>query len=63
MSQNRPDKKEVVRILKENIDIIKSFGVRKISIFGSVAQGNAKVDSDIDILVEFEEDKKTLKTS
>ena len=30
------------------------FGVRELSVFGSVARGEAKPDSDLDLLVEFE---------
>jgi len=36
---------------------LKEFGVRRIGIFGSFARGEAKKDSDVDVLVEFE--KKT----
>ena len=32
---------------------IKSFGVKKLTLIGSYASGRAKVDSDIDFLVEF----------
>src|SRR5437588_585090 len=31
----------------------KGFGVRSISIFGSVARGDDRPDSDVDVLVEF----------
>ncbi|HUU76202.1 MAG TPA: nucleotidyltransferase family protein [Methanoregulaceae archaeon] len=36
-------------------DLRKKFGIRKIGIFGSVAQGKASEESDVDVLVEFEE--------
>lgn len=35
-------------------DFEKQYGVTKIGIFGSVARGEAKSDSDIDIVVEME---------
>ncbi|WP_081671687.1 nucleotidyltransferase family protein [Paenibacillus antibioticophila] len=35
----------------------KSNGAKKISLFGSAARGEEREDSDIDFLVEFEEDK------
>ena len=41
---------EIERIAKEN-------GITKISIFGSVARGNVHGDSDIDFLIEIEEDR------
>jgi predicted nucleotidyltransferase len=31
-------------------------GIRKLSLFGSMARGEARPDSDIDLLVEFEPD-------
>lgn len=33
-------------------------GIRKLSLFGSVLKGTARPDSDIDLLVEFEEGRK-----
>ena len=50
---------EVVRLIKENYEEIKRFGVKRIGIFGSVVRGEARGDSDVDVLVEFEEGKKT----
>ena len=46
-------KEECVRILNENLPRIKSeFGVTGLCIFGSVARGDSRPDSDIDILVD-----------
>jgi len=42
------------------IPILKSQGVLKAAIFGSYATGEAKKDSDIDLLVELEDDKSLL---
>lgn len=39
--------------------IRKKFGVKKIGIFGSFARGEEKKGSDVDILVEFAEGRKT----
>ncbi len=39
---------------KEN-NILNQFGVRKLGIFGSCARGEESKDSDIDVLVEFDE--------
>ena len=46
-----------MRLLEENSDRIKSFGVREIGVFGSVARDEQTEKSDVDILVEL--DKKT----
>lgn len=47
------DKKECISILKQNLPRIQSeFGVTGLSVFGSMARGDNRPDSDIDILVE-----------
>ena len=44
-------------ILKEHYkELQKSYGVKKIGIFGSYVREEQKKDSDFDILVEFEDD-------
>ncbi|KXS43389.1 nucleotidyltransferase family protein [Methanolobus zinderi] len=51
---------DVLRLLRENEDhIIESFGVKRIGLFGSFARGEGRIDSDIDVLVEFREGQKT----
>lgn len=50
---------EILGKIKENIDKIKEFGVKKIGLFGSYVKGEQKTRSDIDILVEFERGMKT----
>jgi len=53
-------KMNAIGILKKHEDIIKKkYGVKKIGIFGSFARGEGREDSDIDILVIFEEGAKT----
>ena len=43
-----------VRNIRESVnDIIVKYPIKKISLFGSYADGNATEDSDIDLLVEF----------
>lgn len=54
-------KEEVIRILRENIDKIREFGVKRIGIFGSVARDEANEESDIDFVVEFEENRGGMK--
>ena len=53
------DKEEIIRRIRENYEEIRKFGVKRIGIFGSIVRGEAREDSDIDILVEFEDGKKT----
>jgi len=53
-------KKELLQILHHQKEKIRSFGVKDLSIFGSFAKDlNINKESDIDILIEFEESKKT----
>src|SRR3990170_2721343 len=51
---------KAIELLKNNEhEIRKRFGVRKIGIFGSFARGEEKDGSDIDVLVEFQDNYKT----
>ena len=46
---------EILKILRAHRDELrKRFGVKSLAVFGSVARGEARPDSDVDILVEFE---------
>jgi uncharacterized protein len=46
---------EAVRLLTEaGPEIVRRFGVRQLRLFGSTARDEAREDSDVDILVEFE---------
>ena len=47
-------------IKKKIIPILKSYGVKRAGIFGSLVRGEADKDSDIDILVEFEKGRTLL---
>ncbi|MFN0147141.1 MAG: nucleotidyltransferase family protein [Dehalococcoidia bacterium] len=44
----------VLRVLGEHKGEFARFGVKSLSIFGSVARDEARDDSDLDVLVEFE---------
>lgn len=52
-------KKDIIKILKEYEKEIKKYGIKKIGIFGSAVRDELHEDSDIDIVVEFEEEKGT----
>lgn len=47
-------REEIIRKIEENKEKIKSFGVKKLVLFGSYARNEGREDSDIDFLVEFE---------
>jgi hypothetical protein len=54
-------REEAVRLLQENMDTIRSYGVRRIGLFGSVVRDEATEESDVDVVVEFEEGKALMK--
>ena len=45
---------EVIARLKQAEPALRARGIRRAAVFGSVARGEERPDSDIDILVEFE---------
>jgi predicted nucleotidyltransferase len=50
-----------IDLLKNTIrDILEKHGVIKAALFGSIVRGDAREDSDIDLLVEFEPGKSLL---
>lgn len=51
---------EILNALNSNMDSIKKLHVKKIGVFGSFVRGEQTSASDIDILVEFEENQETL---
>ena len=50
-------KKSVVEVKRRIIPILRRYGVVKAAIFGSFVRGEAKEDSDLDLLVEFKGEK------
>lgn len=45
----------IARLQKTVLPTLRRYGVRRAGVFGSYARGQSRADSDIDILVEFEE--------
>ena len=45
---------DVVERCKRMEPEIRGMGVRRLALFGSIARGEARADSDVDLLVEFE---------
>lgn len=48
---------KTLKLIELNRRELKSCGVKKIAVFGSIAQGTSTASSDVDVLVEFK--KKT----
>lgn len=49
------DKQQALALLSQRRDeIAKKFAVKHLALFGSTARGEAREDSDVDVLVEFE---------
>jgi predicted nucleotidyltransferase len=51
-------KDSILELIRTNRRTIKSFGVRKVGLFGSFARNEQSPESDVDLLVEFEKGKK-----
>ncbi len=49
-------KEDIKKVIRGHKEILEKYKVRSIAIFGSYVRNEQKEDSDIDLLVEFEED-------
>jgi len=58
MSEKR---EEILKKIRDNRGKIRSFGVKRIGIFGSAAREEMTEKSDVDVVVEFEKGKATFK--
>ncbi len=54
-------KEDILSILQQNRDRLKTYGVKKIGLYGSFVRNEQNTVSDIDFLVEFESGQKTFK--
>jgi hypothetical protein len=59
ISRSVQTKEDILSIIEKNQDRIKAFGVKKIGLFGSFVRREQDIESDVDLLVEFEEGQKT----
>lgn len=48
------ERDKILALLKSRKRQLKKFGIHSLSIFGSIARNQAKRNSDVDILVDFE---------
>jgi predicted nucleotidyltransferase len=55
-------REEVLRRLESKAESIRRQGVRRLGLFGSFARNEAKPESDVDILVEFQPGAKTFRS-
>lgn len=53
------DSDSIIQAIRHNRKRIKNYGVKRIGLFGSYAQGRPRPDSDVDIIVDFNKGKKT----
>jgi predicted nucleotidyltransferase len=59
MSVSHLTREEAVRRLVASEPEIRALGVRRLALFGSVLRGEARADSDVDLLVQFSPGAKT----
>ncbi len=52
-------KHEILNALGQHRTHLRALGVKRIGLFGSFVRGDQRPDSDIDLLVEFEQGRKT----
>ena len=53
------DRKDLEKVLREHQASLRALGVKRLGVFGSFARGQQRKDSDVDLLVEFEDGAKT----
>jgi len=55
------DKQDILTLLLNNKVHLQKFGIIKLGLFGSFVNGQPTHTSDVDLLVQFDKDKKTFK--
>ena len=50
---------DALAVIERHGDEIRALGARRIGVFGSFARGQAHADSDVDVYVEFDDEKRT----
>ena len=52
---------EVKKVILDNKQIIRNYGVNKLGLFGSFVRNEQGENSDVDLLVDFDKGKKTFR--
>jgi predicted nucleotidyltransferase len=52
------DRRDVLQILRDHETELKADGIAHLHLFGSVARGDASLQSDVDLLVDFDRSKR-----
>jgi len=55
------NKGQIIDLLKQNSQGLEKFGVNRIGVFGSFATGEQNAQSDVDLVVEFNEGQKNFR--
>jgi len=53
------DKEQILRLIRNNEDTIRNYGVSRIGLFGSYVRGDQEENSDIDLIVQFKKGEKS----
>jgi predicted nucleotidyltransferase len=56
---NVQDKEQLFDLLRRNASQLRGFGVKRFGLFGSFARGQQEDGSDVDVLIEFEDGRKS----
>ncbi len=59
MNKTVKNKDQILKMILNNKNIIRDFGVSKIGLFGSFVRNEQNEESDIDLIVQFEQGKKS----
>ena len=59
MKEDNLTKESIISSIRESRARLTSLGIKAIGLFGSFAKGDSSSESDVDILVEFDPEKKT----
>ena len=52
------DRELAIKLLKQHEGEIRARGVTRLALFGSIVRNNARPDSDVDVVVDIEADRK-----
>lgn len=50
-----------LQVIEDNSDKLRNLGVKRAGIFGSFARGDERQDSDVDVYIVMEDEKRTLR--